>query len=298
MMEYRLNLNKRAIERFYFWGNVAMLVEALGLLLWVIAVFFLFKKSFIEFFIWFGSGALLLFLPIVFGITKFTSARKLRDFQAIIFGNTCIEFVRNDFFITIPFSEIRMSFIQRNIPQMFHAGTCDLFSVLAKTHFFVLSDVFFENPAIAQIAFRKAKKNIDHSHDFESVLVVYTMCLVYETPDGEKRICNPSWEQIEIAIRALDANRYTLVSLIAGNVGAFLIGGGNGQYILTAFFDNDCHLTARKSIEDSSNVELTVGGQTGIYSSNEIWPLDTAIHAARQFVESGTLDNLLEWTEP
>ena len=99
---------------------------------------------------------------------------------------------------------------------MFHAGTCDLFSVLAKTHFFVLSDVFFENPAIAQIAFRKAKKNIDHSHDFESVLVVYTMCLVYETPDGEKRICNPSWEQIEIAIRALDANRYTLVSLIAG----------------------------------------------------------------------------------
>lgn len=39
MMEYRLNLNKRAIERFYFWGNVAMLVEALGLLLWVIAVF-------------------------------------------------------------------------------------------------------------------------------------------------------------------------------------------------------------------------------------------------------------------
>ena len=50
-MEYRLNLNKRAIERFYFWGNVAMLVEALGLLLWVIAVFFLFKKAFIEFFI-------------------------------------------------------------------------------------------------------------------------------------------------------------------------------------------------------------------------------------------------------
>lgn len=41
-----------------------------------------------------------------------------------------------------------------------------------------------------------------------------------------------------------------------------------------------------------------VGGQTGIYSSNEIWSLDTAIHAARQFVESGALDNLLEWMEP
>lgn len=298
MMEYALKLNKNAIERLYRWGNVAMCVEALGLLLWAISLFFLFKKSFVDFFIWFGSGTLLLFLLIGLGITKFASARKLRNFRAVTFGDNHIEFEQDGTPISIPFSEIRMSFTQRNMPQMFHIGTCDVFSIFAKTCFFVLADVFFEDPASARIAFQKAKENIDRPHEPDFVMTAYAMCLVYETADGEKQITNPSWEQIEAAIRALDANRYTLVSLTAGNAGTLLIGGGNGQYILTAFFEDDRHLTARKSEANSSDVELTVGGQTGNYSSNEIWPLDTAIHAARQFVESGTLDNILEWTEP
>ncbi len=299
MMEYRLKLNKKAIERFYLWGNVAMCVEALGLLLWVTAVLFLFRKSFIEFFIWFGCGALLLFLPIVFGITKFASARKLRNFQTVIFWNDRIELKRDGSSIAIPFSEIRMSFIQKEISQIFHGGRCDLFSILlAKPHFFVFADVFFENPVTAQIAFQKAKKDIDHSHGFKSVLTAYTMYLAYETPEGEKRIGNPSREQIETAIRALDADRCTLVSLTAGNAGTLLIGGGNGQYILTALFENGRHLTARKSTEDSTGVELTVGGQTGIYSSNEIWTSDVAVHAAWEFVENGRLEPALHWTEP
>ena len=300
-MEYKMKLIRQALERFCRWGKVAICVETLGLLLWGMALLSLlvFKKSFgVEFFLWFGSGALCLFLPIVLGITKFASARKFCDFHAVTFGCDRIEFEREGSPVIIPFSELRMSYIQSGMLQMFHVGTSNLFVIVTKTQFFALADVFFDDPTAARIAFKNTKEHIDRSRESEGVMTAYAMCLSYETPDGEMKISNPSWEQIETAIQALEGQRHTLVGLTAGDAGTLLIGGGNGQYIITALFGNNSHLTAGKSEADSIDVELTVGGQTGIYSSNKIWPLDIALQAARQFVDTGSLDSNLEWTEP
>ena len=116
--------------------------------------------------------------------------------------------------------------------------------------------------------------------------------------DGDDSVDNPSWGEIDSAICALNADDKTLISLTAGDAGVMLIGGGNGQYLVTVIYSDEIHFTAGKPEMNPKEVELTVGGQTGIYSSNQIIDLASALHAVRCFVDSGIRDPKLEWTEP
>ena len=116
--------------------------------------------------------------------------------------------------------------------------------------------------------------------------------------DGDDSVDNPSWGEIDSAICALNADDKTLVSLTAGDAGVMLIGGGNGQYLVTVIYSDAIHFTAGKPEMNPKEVELTVGGQTGIYSSNQIVDLASALHAARCYFDYGIRDPKLEWTEP
>lgn len=116
--------------------------------------------------------------------------------------------------------------------------------------------------------------------------------------DGDDSVDNPLWEEIESAIYALNTDDKTLISLTAGDAGVMLIGGGNGQYLVTVIYSDEIHFTAGKPEMNPKEVEFTVGGQTGVYSSNQIVDLASALHAARCFVNFGMRDSKLEWTEP
>ena len=49
---------------------------------------------------------------------------------------------------------------------------------------------------------------------------------------NDTEIENPTWEQIEKAIKSLDADQHTMV-ILTSNTQSLIIGGGQGQYIIT-----------------------------------------------------------------
>ncbi len=91
----------------------------------------------------------------------------------------------------------------------------------------------------------------------------------------EHEIEAPEWAQVEAVIRALDGERRTLVSLESDGDHQLLVGGGSGQYILTVLFDDENHVSARDETRSGNKIELTIGGQTGIYDSELVWDLGT-----------------------
>jgi hypothetical protein len=114
----------------------------------------------------------------------------------------------------------------------------------------------------------------------------------------EHEVENPDWERVESAIRDLDADRRTMVRLVANNGQELLLGGGNGQFVVTAMLDDDNHVSARDETRPTAEIELTVGGQTGVYSGQMVWDIDTALRAAKTFWQDNTLDPQLTWSSP
>jgi hypothetical protein len=112
----------------------------------------------------------------------------------------------------------------------------------------------------------------------------------------DTRLQRPSWEIVERAIRSLDANRHTCVSLLGDNDCLFVVGGGAGRFVLSASPNEDTHLTALNLSAPLSQVELTIGGQTGIYMAQMVVDEAQAIQAARTFCESNTLEPSLTWS--
>jgi hypothetical protein len=107
---------------------------------------------------------------------------------------------------------------------------------------------------------------------------------------------NPTWEQIEAAIRELDAENQTLVTLGADEV-YMSIGGGKGKYVVTVTFNNlDFYVLVNLSkLDDIEN--LVVGGQEGSYPAKQCVDLLRCLLAARTFANFGKLDDLLCWEE-
>lgn len=101
----------------------------------------------------------------------------------------------------------------------------------------------------------------------------------------------PSWEQVEDAIRDLDERAHNDLYLHpdASNLETYLaVGGGSGRYLVTGSVDSERFPTAVKGIEsDASRELLVVGGQAGDYPRNWILDLDSALRAAQSFFDTG-----------
>jgi hypothetical protein len=102
---------------------------------------------------------------------------------------------------------------------------------------------------------------------------------------------NPTWDQVEDAIRDLDERTHNDLYLHpdASDLETYLaVGGGSGRYLVTGSINNERFPTAAKSVEhDAPRELLVVGGQTGDYPRNWILDLDSALRAARAFFETG-----------
>ena len=118
-------------------------------------------------------------------------------------------------------------------------------------------------------------------------------------PEGSETIMNPTWEQIEAAIRALDGIQKTLVTIAAEDCEAHMgIGGGSGAFICYATRDN---LTFDTLVNPSGHADrkqrVIAGGQPGDYTEKHCVTLPAILRAAKAFAILGELDGSLEWDE-
>jgi Immunity protein Imm1 len=106
------------------------------------------------------------------------------------------------------------------------------------------------------------------------------------------------WSEIELAIRSLDGQTKTLVTLETESESHMSIGGGQGKYVVYATFDNEIFyslIDPSKSDQDESAV--VVGGQKGLYPAKSCVNLEIVLQSAQKFAESGEMLKSAVWEE-
>jgi hypothetical protein len=82
--------------------------------------------------------------------------------------------------------------------------------------------------------------------------------------NNETELCNPSWSDVEVAIRNLDGMVRSTVTLLSEGDAHLTVGGGeNGQFVVYATIDNLNFFRLAGDDRSSGTVILFVGGQEG-----------------------------------
>lgn len=104
----------------------------------------------------------------------------------------------------------------------------------------------------------------------------------------ETTVDNPTWQQIEAAIVALNNNERNDLYLYAKDTTWLGVGGGAGQYMLAGGIgDNLFPILVDPGSTSERKVSLTVGGQTADYPENQVHDLAQTLAAVRSFYELG-----------
>ena len=112
-----------------------------------------------------------------------------------------------------------------------------------------------------------------------------------------------NWAEIEAAIRELNGQHKTLVTLETNGETHMAIGGGTGQYLVYLTFDNETFHHLTDPSKSGCDQRLVVGGQEGIYPAKLCVGINEALKAAQTFAELGDLEKSVKWkrdgaTEP
>lgn len=112
-----------------------------------------------------------------------------------------------------------------------------------------------------------------------------------------RELSNPSWIDIEAAIRQLNGVDRTLVLIASGvPVPHMAIGGGDkGRYIVYATHDNITFYTMVGTDKSEGKVIFVAGGQPGDYLIRNCVTLERALRAAQVFAEECRVDSSFEW---
>ncbi len=110
---------------------------------------------------------------------------------------------------------------------------------------------------------------------------------------------NPSWRDIEVAIRRLDGETCTMLLLGIGDpVPHMGIGGGEaGRYIVYATPDNMIFHNLINPKAAPGKCLLVAGGQMGNYEIKLCVSLAEVLRAAKTYAETGQLESTLTWEE-
>jgi hypothetical protein len=114
------------------------------------------------------------------------------------------------------------------------------------------------------------------------------------TPGCVINTANPSWQDIEEAIRSLDGKKRSNMGLDISEDRYMAIGGGNGEYICQVFPDM-WRLLNPAVPKDSKQVKQLVVGQAGEYWAGECVPLELVLEAAKHYWQSGEIAESLIW---
>ena len=90
---------------------------------------------------------------------------------------------------------------------------------------------------------------------------------------------NPSAFEYEGALLRLDAKKYTMITIARDDGKHLTIGGGAGQYVVCATFDNEVFWNLVRPEPTSGVVLLNAGGQDGDFPAGQVVGLEQA-HAA------------------
>lgn len=106
---------------------------------------------------------------------------------------------------------------------------------------------------------------------------------------------NPEPLDVAQAIRRLDQRRHTLVALETDSEAHMLVGGGNGDYVVSATLEGLTFSNLITVPVHQGEVKMVVGGQEGFYAPHLIIARDAALEAALTFTERGQLDPRFRW---
>jgi hypothetical protein len=116
------------------------------------------------------------------------------------------------------------------------------------------------------------------------------------TDEGEE-VSAPSWQKIELAIRALDGKKRTIVTLGADGESHLAVGGGSSNhYVVYMTFDNMHFLNLTSRGRADETVTLFVGGQDSLFPENTVVDISLALRAAKVFAETGQPDPTCKWS--
>lgn len=110
---------------------------------------------------------------------------------------------------------------------------------------------------------------------------------------------NPTWQDIESAIRRLNGDTCSLLILGIGDpVPHMAIGGGqDGKYIVYATPDNLTFYNLINPQATPGKLLLVAGGQQGDYANKQCVGLTEVLNAAKTYAEAGRLESSLVWEQ-
>lgn len=106
-----------------------------------------------------------------------------------------------------------------------------------------------------------------------------------------------NWQEVELAIKDLNGESRTFVTLEKNDEILMGIGGGDTCYVVYITFDNQSfqYLVNTSVLNIPTLIQLTIGGQELFYDTSRCVNLETALKAAKTFAESGEVDESLKW---
>lgn len=122
------------------------------------------------------------------------------------------------------------------------------------------------------------------------------ICDCWDGPNNHNVVREaPSQPEFDEAFERLDAQVHTMVVLDAGGERHMSIGGGAGQYVVYATFDNEEFWNLLRKAPTDGVVMLNAGGQEGDFPARQVVGQEEARQAGRSFLASCNLDRTLQW---
>ncbi|MEH2254375.1 Imm1 family immunity protein [Nostoc sp.] len=106
-----------------------------------------------------------------------------------------------------------------------------------------------------------------------------------------------NWLEIEAAIKELDGQRKTLVTLETQGETHMAIGGGIQKYVVYVTFDNENFYYLVDLSKSNTDETVIVGGQEGVYPAKSCIDLNTTLKAAKTFAELGIMEESVIWKQ-
>ena len=115
---------------------------------------------------------------------------------------------------------------------------------------------------------------------------------------GEQVNCDdPGWTKVESCIRRMDGSRFAEVWLEDGDASGLMItGGAYGRLMVERISPDGNWLTIDAAKPKEPAMEILENGPPD-FPANYIVDMETALRAAKTFLESGEMDQSLTWIE-
>jgi hypothetical protein len=109
-------------------------------------------------------------------------------------------------------------------------------------------------------------------------------------------LSNPSWEDVDAAIRKLNGKKFTIVRLQGKDEAHMaIVGGAHGRYIVYATFNNEEFFNLVSAEKATGSILFFIGGREQDLPMETVVDVDLVFKAVTTFVECGEFESNLQW---